>query len=93
MREIDPDNIQSWRDEKKLRHITHADEGKYDLKDRVEEAGYVIVSGSPHAQQVDNGVVPIGIYNAEAYYKVQGTYKTFLTLPVMPMQMRGPRFR
>ena len=98
VREIDPDNIKSWRDSKKLSPITHTEEEKYNLPARVEEAGYEKVSDSsdsdsPDDRQVNNGVIPIGIHNAEAYYKVQGTDNTFLTLPVMPMQMRGPRFR
>jgi len=93
VREIDPDNIKSWRDSKKLSPITSTEEEKYNLPARVEEAGYQKVSDSTDDRQVNNGVIPIGIHNAEAYYKVQGTDNTFLTLPVMPMQMRGPRFR
>jgi len=84
---LNPDTMASLRDKEKsrpgsgMRLMDYKDNRKYDLPQRVEAAGFILVSGSPQSEK-PNGVVARGIYDDHAYFGITGAYKKYLILPL-----------
>ena len=79
VKKLNLDTIRSKLRTGEMKEMDIEDYRKY--KPRVEEAGFALTDGNISTQK-DNGVVAVGIYDGKAYFRVSGSYRDYLILPL-----------